>query len=139
GPDMVRVVTVTTRSIALRNTESGRTIWSVANDLPDDRNEIFWSPDGRALSLVHEYHATEVLDVGTGERLAWFNTLNPAVRPVRAELYAPDLRWKSVVTETAWDTRPVPQPDGTPAAESLARTLQRTGLEFRGVDLVAAP
>jgi hypothetical protein len=139
GPDMVHLVTVTTASIALRDTESGRTAWSAANDLPDYVYEIFWSPDGRALSLVHGYHATEVLDVGTGERLAWFQTLNRAVTPVRAELYTPDLRWKSVAAETTWDTRPVPQPDETPAAEGLTQTLRRTGLEFRGVEVVAAP
>jgi hypothetical protein len=101
---------------------------------------IFWSPDGRALSLVHGLNATEVLDVGTGERLAWFQALNRAVTPVRAELYSTDLRFKSVAGETTWEfLRPVPQPDETPAAESLARTLRRTGLEFRGVDVVAAP
>ena len=139
GPDMVQLVTVTTASIALRDTQTGRKIWSVANDLPDYVYEIFWSPDRRALSLLHGYHATEVLDVATGERLAWFQTLNRAVTPVRAELYTPDLRWKSVVGETTWDTRPVPQPDATPAAESLTRILRRTGLEFRGVEVVAAP
>ena len=31
------------------------------------------------------------------------------------------------------------QPDQRPAAESLAQTLQRTGLELRGAELVAAP
>jgi WD40 repeat protein len=139
SPDMARLVTVTTRSTALRDTETGRTIWSVANDLPDGVEWIFWSPDGRALSLVHGLNATEVLDVGTGERLAWFQALNRAVTPVRAELYTPDLRLKSVAAERTWDTVPVPQPDETPAAESLARTLRRTGLEFRGVELVAAP
>jgi len=56
-----------------------------------------------------------------------------------AELYTPDLRWKSVAADTTWDTRPVPQPDATPAAESFVRTLRKTGLEFRGVEVVAAP
>jgi len=139
NPDTARLVTITTRSTTLRDTRSGQTIWSVANDLPDPVGGIFWSPDGRALSLVHGLNATEVLDVGTGERLAWFQALNRAVTPVRAELYTPDLRVKSVVAQTTWDVRPVPQPDETLAAESLARTLQRTGLEFRGVDVVAAP
>jgi len=139
NPDTARLVTITTRSTTLRDTRTGQTIWSVANDLPDPVAWIFWSPDGRALSLVHGLNATEMLDVGTGERLAWFGALNRAVTPVRAELYTPDLRLKSVAAQTTWDTRPVPQPDETPAAESLARTLQRTGLEFRGVDVVAAP
>jgi len=139
NPDTARLVTITTRSTTLRDTRTGQTIWSVANDLPDPVAWIFWSPDGRALSVAHGFNATEVLDVGTGERLAWFGALNRAVTPVRAELYTPDLRVKSVVAQTTWDIRPVPQPDETPAAESLARTLQRTGLEFRGVDLVAAP
>jgi serine/threonine protein kinase/WD40 repeat protein len=139
SPDMARLVTVTTRSSALRDTKTGRTIWSVANDLPDVVGWIFWSPDGRALSLVHGLNATEVLDVGTGERLAWFQALNRSVTPVRAELYTPDLRLKSVAAATTWDTRPVPQPDEAPAAESLALILHRTGLTFRGVEVVAAP
>jgi hypothetical protein len=33
----------------------------------------------------------------------------------------------------------MPSPDQTPAAERLARTLERTGLAFRGVELIAAP
>jgi len=139
NPDAARLVTITTRRTTLRDTETGRTVWSVANDLPDPVGWIFWSPDGRALSLVHGLNATEVLDVGTGERLAWFQTLNRAVTPVLAELYTPDLRIKSVVAQTTWDTRPVPQPDETRAAEILARTLRRTGLELRGVEVVAAP
>jgi len=61
------------------------------------------------------------------------------VTPIRAEFHSPDLKVKSVATQTTWDTRPVPQPDQTPAAESLARILQRTGLAFRGVEVVAAP
>ena len=69
----------------------------------------------------------------TGERLAWFQTLNRAVTPVRAELYTQTSRLKSVAAQTTWDTVPVPQPDETPAAESLARTLRKTGLAFRGV------
>jgi serine/threonine protein kinase/WD40 repeat protein len=139
NPDTARLVTITTRSTTLRDTRTGQTIWSVANDLPDVVTWIFWSPDGRALSLVHGLNATEVLDVSTGERLAWFQTLNRAVTPIRAELYTPDLRLKSVAAETTWDTRPVPRPDEAPAAESLSQTLRRTGLEFRGVDVVAAP
>ena len=139
SPDMARLATVTTRSTSLLDTEKGRTIWSVANDLPDIVEWIFWSPDGRSLSLVHGLNATEVLDVGTGERVAWFQALSRVVTPVRAELYTPDLKLKSVAAQTTWDTRPVPQPDETPAAESLARTLQQTGLAFRGVEVVAAP
>jgi serine/threonine protein kinase len=138
-PDPGRVVTATTRSISLRDCVTGRTVWSASNDLPDFVYPIFWSPDQRALVLVHGYNATEVLDAATGERLAWFQTLSRVVTPVLVELYAPDLRTKGVAAETTWDFRPVPQPDETPAAESLVRTLQRTGLEFRGVELVAAP
>jgi hypothetical protein len=80
-----------------------------------------------------------VLDADTGERLAWFEALSRVVTPVRAEVYDNDLRGKGVVSTTHWERRPVPQPDEEPAAESLARTLQRTGLAFRGVELVAAP
>ncbi len=58
--DMTRLVTVTTRSTTLRDTETGRTIWSVANDLPDPIQWIFWSPDGRALSLVHGFRTDDL-------------------------------------------------------------------------------
>jgi WD40 repeat protein len=133
------LVTATSRSISLRDCVTGRTLWNVSNDLPDWVYPIFWSPDGRALLLVHGYNVTEVLDAATGERLAWFQALSRVVTPVRVEQYFPDLRMKGVAGDTTWDVRPLPQPDETPAAESLARTLHRTGLEFRGVELVAAP
>jgi hypothetical protein len=68
-----------------------------------------------------------------------FQALRRAVTPVRAELYAADLRTKGVAAEKTWDVLPLPHPDETPADQSLARTLQRTGLQLRGVDLVAAP
>jgi len=84
-------------------------------------------------------NATEVLDTRTGERLAWFQGLRRAVTPVRAELYAADLRSKGVAADKTWDVVPLPQPDETPADQSLARTLQKTGLQLRGVELVAAP
>ncbi|HET6984517.1 MAG TPA: serine/threonine-protein kinase, partial [Myxococcaceae bacterium] len=139
GADPGRLVMVTSRSISLRDCVTGRTLWNVSNDLPELVYPIFWSPDGRAVLLVHGYNVTEVLDAATGERLAWFQALSRVVTPVRVEQYFPDLRMKGVAGDTTWDLRPLPQPDETPPAESLARTLRRTGLEFRGVELVAAP
>ena len=79
-----------------------------------------------------------MLDASSGERLAWFQVPGRTVT-VAAELYSADLRVKAVTTQTSWEIRPVPQPDEETAAQSLARTLQRTGLAFRGVELVAAP
>jgi serine/threonine protein kinase/WD40 repeat protein len=138
--DPGRLVTVTTKSISLRDCMTGRTLWNVSNELPDAVDgPISWTPDRRALLLAHGLSTTEVLDPASGERLAWFQGLSRVVTPVRAERYYPDLRMKGVVSDTTWDFRSLPQPDETAAAESLARTLQRTGLEFRGVDLVAAP
>src|SRR5262249_42990695 len=138
--DPARLVTVTTRSISLRDCVTGRTLWNVSNELPDAvYGPISWTPDRRALLVAHGLSATEVLDAASGERLAWFEALSRVVTAVRAERYYPGLRMKGVVAETTWDFRSLPQPDETPAAESLGRTLQRTGLEFRGVDLVAAP
>jgi len=43
---------------------------------PDQVDWIFWSPERGALLVFHGWSATEVLDVRTGERLAWFQTLN---------------------------------------------------------------
>jgi hypothetical protein len=89
--------------------------------------------------VTHGLSATEVLDTRSGERIAWFQGLPRGVTPVLAELYSADLRLKAVTEAETWDIFPVPQPDGAPADQALARTLQRTGLEFRGVELVAAP
>jgi len=61
------------------------------------------------------------------------------VTPVRAEAYSADLLWKGVSAEKTWDFVPLPQPDEAPPEQSLARMLQRTGLELRGVELVALP
>jgi len=58
---------------------------------------------------------------------------------VAAEIYSNDLRTKAVASMTHSEMRPMAQPDEEPAAQSLARTLRRTGLVFRGVQLVAAP
>jgi hypothetical protein len=118
---------------------TGRTLWEVSNDLPDEVRPIFWSPDERAILLGHNYITTEALDAASGERIAWFHALRRVVTPVQLEQYYPNLRMKGVAAERTWDLRPLPQPDETPAAESLARTLRRTGLELRGVDLVPAP
>jgi tRNA A-37 threonylcarbamoyl transferase component Bud32 len=136
--DGAKMMTVTNRSATLRESATGREIWSVANDVPDDAF-CQWTPDGRAVLLRHGFRSTEVLDARSGERLARFQTFGPPVRPVLAEQYSSDLRIKAVVAWKTWGYRPVPPPDPTPADESLARTLQRTGLTLRGVELVPAP
>jgi hypothetical protein len=132
------LMSVTIQTATLRESSTGRVIWSVANRAPDFAS-CQWSPDGRMILLRHGWHATSVLDARSGERLAWFPTFSRPVSAVHAEQYSPDLSIKAVVTETRWAHRPVPPPDPTPADESLARTLRRTGLALRGVELVAAP
>jgi serine/threonine protein kinase/WD40 repeat protein len=138
SPDSDQLLAATSRSVTLRERETGREIWKVAEDV-SQIVDVNWSPDRRFLILKYGWTATEVLDAATGERLARFPGLSRAVTPVLAELYSPDLRIKAVSALTTWELRPVPPPDERPAAESLAATLRRTGLEFRGVDLVAAP
>lgn len=138
SPDPERLLTVTTQTISLWKTAEGRAMWSRPTDAPGDVLSR-WSPERRALILEHGYMATEVLDADTGERLAWFEALTRVVTPVAAEVYANDLRRKAVASMTHWDFRPVPPPDEEPAEHSLMRMLQRTGLVFRGVNLVAAP
>jgi len=138
SPAPEQLLTVTTRTISLWKAMAGRPIWSRPTDAPGIVRSR-WSPERRALLLQHGYMATEVLDWDTGERLAWFEALSRVVTPVRAEVYDNDLRGKGVVSTTHWERRPVPPPDEEPAAQSLVRTLQRTGLAFRGVELVAAP
>ena len=133
-----KLMTVTNRSATLRESATGRAIWSVPNDAPLEAS-CQWTPDGRAVLLRYGYHSTEVLDARSGEKLARFQTFGPPVSPVRAEQYSSDLRIKAVVAAQTWGYRPVPPPDPTPADESLARTLQRTGFTLRGVELVPAP
>ena len=138
GPDAAQLIIVTTRSATLRDAVTGREIWSVANELPD-LAVSYWSPDGRAVIVNQGWHSTQVFDAETGERIAWFPTLSRPVSPVAAELYTPDLRVKAVAAEQTWEIRSVPPPDQAPADESLDRALTRTGLVFRGIELVAAP
>lgn len=138
SPVPERLLAITTRTIKLWNTAAGRAVWSRATDAPSTVLSR-WSSERRALILQHGYIATEVLDSDTGERLAWFETQSRVVSPVEAELYANDLRKKAVVSAKSWEYRPVPEPDQESADESFARMLTRTGLQLRGVDLVAAP
>ena len=138
SPDPDELLTVTTRTISLWKAMAGRTIWSRPTVMPFPA-QLRWSRERHALIFGSGYQGTEVLDWETGERLALFELLSGVVTPVTGEVYDNDLRGKGVGNVTHWERRAVPQPDETPAAESLARTLQRTGLEFRGVELVAAP
>ncbi len=138
SPDPERLLTVTTRTISLWNTAAGRAIWSRPNDVPGNLVSR-WSPERGALLLQPGFMGTELLDAETGERLAWFGTLSRVVTPVSVEIYFNDLRTKMVASTTHSEFRPVAQPDEEAAAQSLARTLQRTGLVLRGVELVAAP
>ena len=49
----------------------------------------------------------------------------------------PDLRAKVIASDKRWERRPLPEPVTESPARSLAQTLQRTGLVFRGIELVA--
>jgi len=138
SPDSARLLAITTRSIALREADTGRGLWTVPSDIPE-LVRISWSTDRRSILLAHGFLVTEVIDAGSGERLAWFQALGPPVTPVVAETYNPDLKVKAVVSMAHWDLRPVPTPDEEPAAQALAATLRRTGLVLRGVELAAAP
>src|SRR5262249_38413349 len=139
SPDGTTLLVNTDPSLTLRDAGSGRILWSVPKALPDLVQDVQWSPDGRALLLSYGLHATEVLELRTGERLAWCQALRRVVTPVHAEAYHADLLSKGVAAEKTYDYVPLPQPDEVPPEQSLARILQRTGLEFQGVELVASP
>jgi tRNA A-37 threonylcarbamoyl transferase component Bud32 len=139
SPEGTTLLVITDRSLTLRDARSDRILWSVPKDLPDLVQDVQWSPDGRALLVSYGLLATEVLELRSGERLAWFQGLRRVVTPVRAEAYSADLTWKGVSAETTFDYVPLPKPDEAPPEQSLARILKRTGLEFRGVELVASP
>ena len=134
-----RFLTTTATSLTLRDTATGRSLWTHPKELPDSIFDISWSPHERELVVTHGLSATEVLDATTGERIAWFPALRRVVTPVLAELYAPDMRTKGLAAEKTWDTVAIPQPDETPPRQALDRVLKRTGLQFRGVELVASP
>src|SRR5262249_58577024 len=72
--DGAKLMTVTNRSATLRESATGREIWSVANDRPDYAF-CQWSPDGHAVLLRHGYIATTALDTRTGERLTRLQTV----------------------------------------------------------------
>jgi WD40 repeat protein/tRNA A-37 threonylcarbamoyl transferase component Bud32 len=139
SPDGTTLLVSTDPSLTLRDARSGRSLWSVQKDLPHLVRDVQWSPDGRTLLVSYGFQATEVLELRSGERLAWFQALRRAVTPVRAEAYSADLTWKGVSADTTFDYVPLPKPDEAPPEQSLARILKRTGLEFRGVELVASP
>jgi WD40 repeat protein/tRNA A-37 threonylcarbamoyl transferase component Bud32 len=137
SPDSARLASVTNGSIALQDAATGRLVWTVASELPDPINSLRWSADGRAFVLQYETLGTDVLDAGTGERLARF-LAGALVSPVAVTLQ-PDLQAKLIASDTRWERRPVPQPVTESPARSLARTLERTGLASQGVEIVAAP
>jgi len=138
SPDGKHLLAITTRYLTFWEVTGKRALWKAPKDLPEFVRSVAWSPDGRAVLVSHGLAATEVLDLGTGERVGWFQALPRSVTPVRAEVYGSDLRLKAVAAEKTWDQVWLPQPDQTAADQALARTLQKTGLEFRGVELVAA-
>src|SRR5262249_25723780 len=70
SPDGKHLLSVTTGSMTLRDSTTGRIRWSAANVLPDVvGNPPQWSMDGGAVVVMHGFLATEVLDIKTGERI----------------------------------------------------------------------
>jgi WD40 repeat protein len=138
GPDGRSLVVVSAGGTRLEDLDSGRTRWTFPGDVAEGLY-IRWSFDARSVLVTRAWVATEVFDARTGERQALFQCPGRPVSPVVAELYSPDLRVKAATSETTWDFRPIPPPDGSRPEESLARTLRETGLALRGGELVAAP
>jgi tRNA A-37 threonylcarbamoyl transferase component Bud32 len=134
GPDSRRLAVITSRSFSLWDAAAGKALWTVRHRIPDKPFELRWSPDAGSLLVRYAGLGAELLDAGNGARLARF----PASGTV-APLVSPDVRTKLVASDSNWDLRPLPQPVSESPAESLARTLRRTGLALEGVELVAAP
>src|SRR5262249_52021467 len=86
SPDGRRLLIASARSTALWEAATGRAIWSVPSDVPEDVY-VRWSSDARAILLGYGWAALEVLEATSGERLAWFETLGPPVTPVRASIW----------------------------------------------------
>ena len=133
NPDSRRLAVITSGSLSLWDAAAGRALWSVPYITSDNHFTPRWSVDAGAL-LVWDGLGTDVFDAHSGERLARFPASEATASVIR-----PDLKVKLIASESAWDFRPLPQPASDSPEESLARTLQRTGLALEGVEIVAAP
>ena len=134
SPDSKQVAVVTSGSLALWDAVTGRGLWFVPHTTPDRPFDVRWSVDRQSLVVQYSGLGTELFDARTGERLARFLAMGTWASELR-----PDLRAKLVLSPSNWNMRPVPPPVTAPPAESLARTLQKTGLALDGVELVAVP
>ena len=133
NPDSRRLAVITSGSLSLWDAAAGRALWTVPYVASENHFTPRWSVDAEAL-LVWDGLGTDVFDAHGGERLARF----PADGAM-ASVIRPDLRVKLIASESSWDFRPLPHPASDSPAESLARTLRRTGLALEGVEIVAAP
>jgi len=134
SPDSTQVAFVTSGSLSLWDAATGRAVWLVPHATPDIPTRLRWSVDRQALVVQYEGLSTALFDARSGERLARFLAVGSWASPLR-----PDLRAKVVVGPSSWDLRPMPQPVTDPPAESLSRSLRKSGLALEGVELVAAP
>jgi tRNA A-37 threonylcarbamoyl transferase component Bud32 len=133
NPDSRRLAIITSGNLSIWDAAAGRALWTVPYVASENHFTPRWSVDAGAL-LVWDGLGTDVFDAHDGERLARF----PA-NGAMASVIRPDLRVKLIASESSWDFRPLPQPASDSPAQSLARTLRRTGLALEGVEIVAAP
>ena len=138
SPDSSRLVVVTPERLSLWDVKSARALWTVSHPTTGDSSAgVSWTSDRRSILVRYPGLGTELFDTETGERLALFPTPG-SVLPVLT-LVSPDLRAQLRVSETGWELRPLPQPASDSPAESLEKTLRKTGLALQGVEVVAAP
>ena len=128
-----RPAVITSGSVSFWDAAAARELWSVSYITSDNHFAPRWSIGGGAL-LVWDGLGTDVFEAATGARLARFPASGAMASLVRS-----DLRVKLIASESNWDFRPLPQPVTDSPAQSLARTLERTGLALEGVEVVAAP
>ncbi|HET9158308.1 MAG TPA: WD40 repeat domain-containing serine/threonine protein kinase, partial [Myxococcaceae bacterium] len=134
SPDSTRLAVVTSESVSLWDVKSGRTLWTVSHSTADRLAELSWTSDARSILVQYAGVGTELFAAHDGARLARF----PVIGSV-ASLVRPDLRASLMIGENSWELRPLPQPATDSPAETLARTLRKTGLALEGVEVVAAP
>ena len=134
SPDSRRLAVVSSERLLVVDAGTLRVLSDVPHARPDRPYGLRWSADGGYLLVEYESLGSELFDAHDGSQLARF----PAGGPERV-MVSPDLRTKLVFNTTSWNLRPLPRPAVDTPAESLQRTLRKTGLALTGVEVVAAP
>ena len=132
--DGLRIAAVSRGTIGVWDVGTLRPIFRVPNT-EGVYQEIRWSVDDATLVHWRDSLGTALLDSRTGERFASLPVSKPAAVGANEDVSLA-LGARISRGDDVWEIRPLPRPDDSPPAQSLARILEASGLEMRGVELV---